>query len=310
MKYNHVKNFQITQNKTLIVQEWDNLTKVLERELDLKWIFLKFYLYNNPELKDFNLQTWDYYVNAWEKLETIIKTLKNWSEITQISLTILPWWNIFDIDAYLFSKWLIKKWDFINEAKNINGYKNEFSFLKNAITLEWFLYPDTHFVDTSKFNLKIFNTLLLKNFENKVYKKYLEWKTPEEIIKIINLASIVEKEERNEDEKPTVAWILEKRLNENWFIWADITACYAYSLTQDECRLNLSKYIWEKNDYNTRMMTWLPKTPIDNPQISSISAVINPKKTEYYYYLHDITTWKIYYARTNEEHNANKIHLK
>jgi UPF0755 protein len=50
----------------------------------------------------------------------------------------------------------------------------------------------------------------------------------------------------------------------------------------------------------------LPATPIDNPQISSISAVINPKKTEYYYYLHDTTTGKIYYARTNEEHNQNK----
>jgi cell division protein YceG involved in septum cleavage len=33
-------------------------------------------------------------------------------------------------------------------------------------------------------------------------------------------------------------------------------------------------------------MTGLPKTPINNPTISSIKAVINPTKTEYYYYLH------------------------
>jgi UPF0755 protein len=99
---------------------------------------------------------------------------------------------------------------------------------------------------------------------------------------------------------------LKKRYEEWWYIWADITACYAYELTDEECGMSVSKYIAEKNDYNTRKKLWLPKTPINNPSISSINAVLNSKKTPYYFYLHDTKTGQIYYATTNDEHNRNK----
>jgi UPF0755 protein len=121
------------------------------------------------------------------------------------------------------------------------------------------------------------------------------------------LASIVEKEEKSVKEKATVAWVLKKRLNENWFIWADATVCYPYELTFDECT---PKFIWnhiqDKNDYNTRTKLGLPKTPICNPSALSIEAVYNAKNTPYYYYLHD-ENWQIHYAKTNEEHVANKM---
>jgi UPF0755 protein len=119
----------------------------------------------------------------------------------------------------------------------------------------------------------------------------------------------VEKEEKNTDEKPTVAWILKKRLNNNWQIWADITACYAYELTSQKCKMELSSHISEKNDYNTRQMTGLPKTPIWNPSFETINATLNDKKTEYWYYLHNVNTGKIYYAKTNQEHEANKQYM-
>jgi cell division protein YceG involved in septum cleavage len=73
-----------------------------------------------------------------------------------------------------------------------------------------------------------------------------------EILDIINLASIVEKEERNPDEKSTVAGILKKRLDEGWMIGADITVCYPFRLTAEQCKLSVTKYLYEVNDYNTR----------------------------------------------------------
>jgi cell division protein YceG involved in septum cleavage len=45
-------------------------------------------------------------------------------------------------------------------------------------------------------------------------------------------------------------------------IGADITVCYPYRLTGNECKLVVSKYIKDKNEYNTRTMRGLPKTPI------------------------------------------------
>lgn len=315
VKYENIKDLKLTENKTINIEKWDNLNLVLKRELWIEWFFLKLYLYNNPELKNFNLQVWSYEVHSWENLKSIIETLKYWSQVKQISLTILPWWNIFDIDNYLTEKWLISKWQFISEAKNTDKYKKDFNFLKDVITLEWFLYPDTHFVDINKFNIEDFTKLLLKNFEEKIYNKYLTNKNSKEIIEILTMASIVEREAFSQwwlEEKKIISWILLKRLDEWWYLWADITVCYPYWLTTWECTPSFisSKVNIDKNDYNTRTKLWLPKTPINNPAINSIISVLEPTKTQYYYYLHDLD-WKVYYAKTNDEHNQNKnLHLK
>lgn len=308
--YNKVET-KITQtDKQVIVEDWDTIRNILKEKFDYDSIYFKIYLKRNPELTDFELYTWKYEIKKWSNIVEILNTFKNWSQSDTITLTTLPWWNIYDIDEYLTSKWLINTREFINETQNILKYKNNFSFLKDAITLEWFLYPDSHFIDINNFNIESYINLLLKNFKNKVYNELLKDKTPNEIIDIINMASIVEKEERNDDEKWIVAWILLKRLDEGWYIWADITACYAYKLTSEECKMQLSSYIAEKNEYNTRTKLWLPKTPINNPEISSIKAVLNPIDTDYYYYLHD-KTGQIHYAKTNEEHIRNKnLYLK
>ena len=89
-------------------------------------------------------------------------------------------------------------------------------------------------------------------------------------------------------------------------LWADITVCYPYELIAEECKMNISKYIYERNDYNTRTMLWLPKTPIWNPSLETIKATLYDEDSLYYYYLHDTKTWQIYYWKTNEDHEQNK----
>lgn len=306
IQYKDFKNEIILQDKIITVISWDTLVSVLNRELWFDKFYLKVYLNLNPE-KKIMIQSWEYKFLKWENIDSIIQTINYWAKAKEEKIIILEWWNIFDIDEYFTKKWFIQKWDFILEAKNIDKYKNNFLFLKNALTLEWYLYPDTYFINPDNFNIENFNKTILQNFNKKVYKKFLSNINENEINEKIILASIIEKEEKNILQKPIVAWILLKRLKEKWFIWADITACYAFELTSKECQMNLSKYINEKNDYNTRTMVWLPKTPINNPHLESIKAVLNADlDTPYWYYLHDTITWKIYYSKTNEEHNINK----
>lgn len=309
INYSKITNFEIKENITIKINQWDSIINWLSRELWLSQIYLKIYLKLNPE-KKINLQAWEYRLLAWENINSIIKTINYWSITIDEKITILEWWNIYDIDEYLTNLWFINKNEFVSESLNIDKYKNNFPFLEKALTLEWFLYPDTYFINKNDFNIEKLNKLMLENFKKRIYNNLLSTLSKKQIVEVINLASIVEKEEKNKDQRPTVAWILKKRYVENWMIWADITACYAYKLTANECKLNLSKYIWEKNDYNTRTMVWLPKTPIWNPSFDSVNSVINSKNTPYYYYLHDITTWKIYYAKTNSEHVKNKKYLK
>jgi len=309
--YNNYSNFKtdilVKENKIIEIKSWETV-KDLSKKLDINYYFLKEYLSD----KNFELLKWRFEINKDSNIEEILKSLEKPLAEKQVDVTILEWWNIFDIDDYLTKKWYINEWDYIKYTENpekIKALSKFYSFIDpNFITLEWFLYPDSYKV---KYPVEI-NKLVIKqldNFENKVYKKILKNKKPDEILQIVNLASIVEKEEKSNSEKSTVAGILKKRLENNWNIWADITVCYPHRLTANECKMVVSKYIWEKSEYNTRTMTGLPKTPIWNPQFSSIEAVVNPNITDYWFYLHNTNSGKIYYWKTNAEHEANKKYL-
>lgn len=311
INYKDFRNFQLNENKIIQVKYWDNIVSCLTRELWFDEIYLKVFLKLNPENK-IQVKVWEYRLLKWENINSIIKTISYWAMSVDKKLTILEWWNIYDIDEYLSKEWFINSGEFISESKNLENYKNDFSFLENALTLEWYLYPDTYFVNPNNFSIKDLNKKMLENFKTKVYIPLLSTLNKNQINETIILASILEKEERNLNEKSTVAWILIKRYKENWMIWADITVCYPYWLNSKECTPSFiaSKVNIDKNEYNTRTMIGLPKTPIDNPSLESIKAILNYKSTPYYYYLHD-SNGKVYYAKTNEEHVRNKnLYLK
>lgn len=235
-------------------------------------------------------------------------------------LLILEGWNIFDIDTYLQQRSLIKKWEYINYVENsekILALSEFFPFLDKQETLEGYLYPDTYKINPIAFKINNFVILQLNTFEEKVYNKlFIDEVTkkqlyPNSIIEsVINLASIVEREEKNKSEQKIVAWILKKRLKEFRHIWADITVCYNYRLTSKQCRLSVSKYIKIKTPYNTRTTLGLPSTPINNPSFTTIDNTLNSSNSEFYYYLHD-SNWAIHYGKNYDEHKENiKNYLK
>jgi UPF0755 protein len=295
------------QEKIITINRWDTFLS-LANKLNLNKFYYKIYL--NKNKPNFDLQAWKYKINSWATIKEIIKSLDKPALVDEIKLTFLEWWNIYDIDDYLTKKWLIKKWDYIKyttSKEKILKLSKFYKFIYPEInTLEWYLYPDTYKVDKNNFWINKLVIKQLDNFEEKVYNKILKKYSPEKIQEILKLASIVEKEEKSEKNKPIVAWILKKRLNNSWPIWADITVCYPHKLTSEQCKMVISKYIREKNEYNTRTMVGLTKTPIWNPSFETISATINDKKTPYWYYLHDTKTWQIYYATDNLWHEQNK----
>ena len=312
---------EIINNETKIIQiePWDTFWKLSEKFEKLDSFWFKYHLSKNTP--EYDLQIWDYKVEWNIKVDELLNSFK-YPIIEEEKITLLEGWNIFDIDEYLSKKGLITEWEYISYANNTDKIKKLtefFPFLKWLKTLEWFLYPDTYKIDKLNFKINKFVIVQLENFEKKIYNTLLSPPpsgTPlknkgrkdisnEEIENLIILASIVEKEEKIDSNKSTVAWILKKRLDEWWMIWADITVCYPYKLTSEECKMVVTKYLYEENDYNTRTKYGLPITPIWNPSFTTIEATFNPKNTPYYFYLHD-KTGQIHYWRTNEEHVNNK----
>lgn len=309
IKYIWYSNFTseplILETKTVSVKSKETYTSIWDKLWLDKTYFRLYRKYNNLE----ELKVWNYQIPENANIEQILEALQKPIFQTE-NITLLEGWNIFDIDEYLSNKSLIKKWEYISYAENpdkIKALTNFFPFIEWVKSLEGYLYPDTYTVNPAEFAINKFVIVQLETFETKVYNKIFKNTaiSIENLQSVINLASIVEKEEKNSDYKKTVAGILKKRLKEGWMIGADITVCYPYRLTAHECKLVVSKYIRDKNEYNTRTMRGLPKTPIGNPSYDTIESTLNYNKTSYYFYLHD-KKWKIFYAETNAQHEYNK----
>jgi UPF0755 protein len=317
-QYSSYENTILTQEETTIeVTGWGFQSLLINAGASP--IFTKIYLWENSP--NFELQKGSYIIPAGANINTYLENLRFPINQTDINLTFLEWWNIFDIDQYLTQKELINTWAFIEYSENfcnpekypsalewkVCDLSADFPFLWDTQSLEWFLYPDTYAINPNNFNARSLAIKMLSNFTHKIIDSgIINDMGSIEILDVINLASIVEKEERNASEKSTVAGILKKRLDEWWMIGADITVCYPYRLTAEECKLSVTKYLYEVNDYNTRQKTGLPAGPIWNPSFESIDATLNSKDSEYYYYLHDTQTGQIYYGKDNAEHERNK----
>lgn len=286
-----------------IIKSWDTLTQIPDRfNLKVNRTLYKLWLkIDSPNIK---LQAWNYPVSSTTTLSDLLSDKLNKPLAEEDEITILPWWNIYDIDEYLSSKWIIKSWELTTYSSNIpSTLKSKYPFLKWFDSLEWFLYPDTYRLNKNS-GIENIVWVLLDEFNTKIISKYnISWET---LYKKMIMASIIQKEERNKENQPIVAWILYKRLNEDIALWADATVCYSYKLTQSDCT---SKFIWtvifKQTNYNTRSKLWLIPTPISNFTQDTFSASYNPQSSDYYYYLHD-NDWYIHYAKTLDEHVRNK----
>ncbi len=169
-------------------------------------------------------------------------------------------------------------------------------FLTLSKGLEGTLFPDTYsFVEgaTAADVIKV----MTENFAKKTSDLELS-------INDIILASIVEREALTPAEKPVVAGILKNRLNDGWALEVDATIQYIMGNSKEWWPIPLLGDRKRTSPYNTYLNRGLPPAPIGNPGLVALSAVVSPKSTPYYFYLHD-KTGVIHYAVTNAEHEAN-----
>jgi len=167
-------------------------------------------------------------------------------------------------------------------------------FLVAAKGLEGELFPDTYYVKVGITAPELVQ-IMQENFAKKVGK--IDKAT-------LILASLVERETKGDAEKPIVAGILKKRLNEGWNLELDATV--QYFLGKPDNWWPNTTLLDRKlpSPYNTYLHSGLPPAPIGNPGLASINAVRNSENSPYWFYLHD-REGNIRYGATLEEHNQN-----
>lgn len=124
---------------------------------------------------------------------------------------------------------------------------------------------------------------------------------------ILTLASLVEKEGATDEDRRNIASVFYNRLNIDMPLQSNIAILYAMGKLGEKTTLAEDATIDTNinSPYNIYVNPGLMPGPVGSPSLAAIQATINPNKTDYYYFVADVTTGTVYYSATIEEHNQN-----
>lgn len=168
---------------------------------------------------------------------------------------------------------------------------------------EGYLFPETYFFFPEATEEEVLKTME-EEFQDvaKSLASDIE-KSGHTMREIVIMASILEKEARTPEDQALVSGILWKRISMKMPLQVD--APFLYILGKTSAQLTQAD-LKMKSGYNTYVNRGLPVGPIGNPGLSALKAAIHPTKSNYLYYLSD-NDGGMHYAKTFEEHKANKL---
>ncbi|HEQ9727651.1 TPA: endolytic transglycosylase MltG [Streptococcus pyogenes] len=124
---------------------------------------------------------------------------------------------------------------------------------------------------------------------------------------VLTLASLVEKEGSTDDDRRQIASVFYNRLNSGMALQSNIAILYAMGKLGEKTTLAEDATIDTtiNSPYNIYTNTGLMPGPVASSGVSAIEATLNPASTDYLYFVANVHTGEVYYAKTFEEHSAN-----
>nr|WP_154608401.1 endolytic transglycosylase MltG [Streptococcus sp. zg-70] len=128
-----------------------------------------------------------------------------------------------------------------------------------------------------------------------------------DVNQLLTVASLVEKEGSTDEDRRNIAGVFFNRLNAGMPLQSNIAILYAMDKLGEKTTLKEDATIDTNIDspYNIYVNAGLMPGPVDSPSLSAIEASFAPNKTNYYFFVADVTTGSVYFAETGEEHNQN-----
>lgn len=173
--------------------------------------------------------------------------------------------------------------------------------------LEGYLFPATYDYYKATSLKDLVDTMLqtmdttLANYYTTISEKGMT------VNQVLTLASLVEKEGQTDEDRRTIASVFYNRLNAGQALQSNIAVLYAMGKLGETTTLSEDANIDTSIDspYNDYTHTGLMPGPVDSPGLSAIKAVLNPESTDYYYFVADVKTGKVYYENDYETHQKN-----
>jgi UPF0755 protein len=121
---------------------------------------------------------------------------------------------------------------------------------------------------------------------------------------VITIASIIEREAANPDERTTIASVYYNRIARGMPLQADPTVQFQVGTADNWWPELTTAHLQERGRYNTYLNPNLPPGPICNPSLASIVAALQPAQTNYLFFV-ATGDGSHAFAQTYEEHQAN-----
>jgi UPF0755 protein len=218
-------------------------------------------------------------------------------------------WTSFDIAEEIQQQGICDRDEFLAAAR-------ETSFISDlapqAQSLEGFLFPSTYEF-TRHTSCEQIAKRMVQNFRAvwDSIKPTDSQPLPDGLtpIQIVTLASLVERETPDAEERPLVAGVFYNRLRKGVALQCDPTVEYALALAGHRVKDVKPKDLRIDSPYNTYTNPGLPPGPIANPGEASLRAALAPATTDYLYFVANDEGGH-FFARTLAEHNRNVARLR
>jgi UPF0755 protein len=173
----------------------------------------------------------------------------------------------------------------------------------DADDLEGYLFPETYMVrkDISASEMA---ALMVRRFRENFSNAFI-WRSRDigfNERQVVILASLIEKETANRDERFLVSSVFHNRLRKHMLLDCDSTIVYALKksgIYDGDIRWDDLK---STSPYNTRKYPGLPPGPIASPGYASLEAALYPENTEYLYFVAK-GGGSHFFSKTLAEHN-------
>lgn len=298
------KDGNVTGTKRVFSADIDYVADELKSAglIQYKWLFKLFCRISKADTK---IEPGEYTLKSTYDYRALIRRMqKDSGAAATVKVTIPEGFTMSQIFYRLEENGVCSYEDLMEAAANENF---DYSFLSGTAPgdptrLEGFLFPDTYEFYKSMSPASAINKFL-QNFYGKTSADMGKQISDKGLTmrEVIEIASLIEREAANDEERPLIAAVIYNRLRSRWSLGLESSILYVH---QDHEGAPTAEMLEEESPYNLMKNTGLPPTPICNPGLSSINAALMPATTNDYFFTLDTATGTHRFFETMDQFNA------
>ncbi len=275
----------LISDKLIYIEKGENIKSIAYKVLDENTIFDKeiYVIFLKIWNRFDNFHFGEFSISKDENLFQIAKIISKPSNVYQ-KLTIVDGWQIYQLNKTIA--------DLFNEELNLHYDEilaDTYKFQKHNSLKDLILIMK-----------KYKNDFFLKHSKNLLLSQYNQ-------SQIITIASLVEKEAIDNEDKKLVSSVILNRLNKNMKLQID--ASTIFSITRGKYKFDRKLTLNDlkiQDPYNTYFIKNLPPQPICFVSAKTIEIVLENYKSDYFYYFYDENKLQHIYSKSYDEHR-NKL---